>query len=160
MTGPRAVPPDAHRLDHRVLVNAPRDRVWKLVEDPAALMQWVHGMKSVAGPDGRPGGFALGATFVQRIRIGLVPTACRGEVIHFQPPSRLDVVVHHALFDLDISYRFEAVGQQTEVACEAAVHGRALGTVVPRAKVEQVTNTILKDHLGALRTLAEGRRPG
>lgn len=160
MTGSRAVPPDAHRLDHRVLINAPRERVWKLVEDPAALMQWVHGMKSVTGPDGRPGGFALGATFVQRIRIGLVPTSCRGEVIECQPPSRLAVVVHHALFDLDITYRFEAVGPQTDVTCQAAVHGRALGTVVPRAKVEEVTSAILENHLGALRALAEGRPPG
>lgn len=155
MTGPRSVPADAHRLDHRVVIAAPRSRVWQLVEDPAALMRWVHGMRSVTSADGSPGGFALGARFVQRIRIGLVPTPCRGEVTEFKPQSRLAVVVHHALFDLDITYNFAAVGQRTEVACHAAVHGRALGTVIPRAKVEEVADAILEDHLGALKALAE-----
>ena len=155
MTGSRSVPADAHRLDHRVVIEAPRGRVWQLVEDPAALMQWVHGMRSVTSADGSPGGFALGATFVQRIRIGLVPTPCRGEVTEFKPQSRLAVVVHHALFDLDIAYKFAALGQRTEVTCHAAVHGRALGTVIPRSKVEQVADEILEDHLGALKALAE-----
>ncbi len=155
MTGPRSVPADAHRLDHRVVIEAPRGRVWRLVEDPAALMQWVHGMRSVTSADGSPGGFALGATFVQRIRIGLVPTPCRGEVTEFKPQSRLAVVVHHALFDLDIGYKFAAVGHRTEVTCHAAVHGRALGTVIPRSKVEEVADEILEDHLGALKALAE-----
>jgi len=155
VTGQRSVTPEPHRLDHRVLIDAPRARVWTLVEDPAALLQWVHGMRSVTAADGSPGGFALGATFVQRIRIGLVPTACRGEVTEFQPKSKLAVVVHHALFDLDIAYQFAAVGQRTEVTCHAAVHGRALGTVLPRAKVERVADEILEDHLGALKALAE-----
>jgi uncharacterized protein YndB with AHSA1/START domain len=155
VTGQRSIPADAHRLDHRVVIAAPRGRVWKLVEDPAALMQWVHGMRSVTAADGRPGGFALGATFVQRIRIGLVPTPCRGEVTEFKPQSRLAVVVHHALFDLDIAYSFASVGQRTEVTCHAAVLGRALGTVLPRAKIERVADEILEDHLGALKALAE-----
>lgn len=155
MTGPRSVPADAHRLDHRVVIEASRSHVWRLVEDPAALMQWVHGMRSVTSADGSPGGFALGARFVQRIRIGLVPTPCRGEVTEFKPQSRLAVVVHHALFDLDIAYKFAAVGQRTEVTCHAAVHGRALGTVIPRSKVEEVADEILEDHLGALKALAE-----
>ena len=155
MTGQRSVPPVPHRLDHRVLIDAPRAHVWTLVEEPAALMEWVHGMRSVTAADGGPGAFALGATFVQRIRIGLVPTPCRGEVTEFQPQSRLAVVVHHALFDLDIGYKFVAVGQRTEVTCHAAVHGRALGAVLPRAKIERVADEILEDHLGALKALAE-----
>ena len=158
MSGPRATAPGAHRLDHRVLIEAPLNRVWQLVEDPAALMQWVHGLRSVTGADGRPGGFATGATFVQRIRIGLVPTACRGEVTEFRPRTRLAVVVHHALFDLDIAYQFAEAGQRTEVTCRAAVHGRALGTVIPQGKVEQVTGGILEEHLAALRALAERRQ--
>lgn len=138
-------------------IDAPRNRVWRLVEDPEALMQWVHGMTSVSASDGGPGGFALGATFVQRVRIGLVSSACRGEVTAFEPPSRLAVVVHHALFELDIEYDFDAIARQTEVVCVASVHGRALGTVIPRRKVEQVTFALLEEHLAALRALAEGR---
>jgi len=138
-----------------VTISAARQRVWRLVEEPEALMQWVHGLTSVSSADGGPGGFALGATFVQRVRIGLVSSACRGEVTAFEPPSRLAVVVHHALFELDIVYGFRSVARQTEVVCEAAVHGRALGTVIPRRKVEQVTFDLLEEHLAALRALAE-----
>jgi len=152
----RSTPPEAHRLEHRVVIAAPRDDVWALVEDPDALMTWVHGLRSVTAANGMPGGFALGATFVQRVRIGLVATACRGEVTAFVPPSSLAVVVHHALFDLDIEYQFAAAGRGTEVACKAAVHGRALGTVIPRAKVEAVTSALLAEHLAALQALAEG----
>jgi carbon monoxide dehydrogenase subunit G len=144
-----------HRLERRIVIAAPRDQVWGLVEDPEALMQWVHGLQSVTSASGMSGGFALGATFVQRIRIGLVPTACRGEVVECVPPGRLAVVVHHALFDLDIRYDFKAAGRRTEVSCSAAVRGRALGTVIPRHKVEEVTAGILTEHLDALRTLAE-----
>jgi len=145
----------SHRLQQRMTIDAPRDEVWGLVEDPDALMQWVHGMQSVTSASGMSGGFALGATFVQRIRIGLVPTACRGEVVACEPPSHVAVVVHHALFDLDISYDFAAAGRRTEVTCRAGVRGRALGTVIPRHKVEEVTAGILTEHLDALRTLAE-----
>jgi len=152
----RRGPAHAHRLEQRITIAAPRDQVWSLVEDPEALMQWVHGLQSVTSANGMPGGFALSATFVQRIRIGLIPTACRGEVVEFDAPSHLAVVVHHALFDLDIRYDFAAAGRRTEVACQAAVHGRALGAVIPRAKVEEVTAGILTEHLDALRTLAEG----
>lgn len=149
----------AHRLEHRVVIAAPRERVWRLVEDPAALMQWVHGLRSVTAPGGGPGGFTLGATFVQRVRIGLVATACRGEVTAFTAPSGLTVVVHHALFDLDMAYAFRAGGRRTTVSCRAAVHGRALGVVIPRTRVKEVTGRLLEDHLGALRTLAEGTQP-
>ena len=147
----------AHQLEQRIMIAAPRDDVWSLVEEPEALMQWVHGLQSVSSASGMSGGFALGATFVQRIRIGLIPTACRGEVVECVPPSRVAVVVHHALFDLDIAYDFTSVGRRTEVACQAVVRGKALGTVIPRSKVEEVTEGILTEHLEALRSLAEHR---
>ncbi len=157
MTAGRAASSGAHQLEHRVLIAAPRDRVWRLVEEPDALMQWVHGLRSVKAPDGGPGGFALGATFVQRVKIGLVPSACRGEVTVFDAPSRLAVVVHHSLFQLDIGYAFTNGGRRaTEVICQASVHGLALGTVIPRRKVEAVTSELLEEHLSALQALAEG----
>lgn len=153
----RTVPAGAHLLEHRVTIGAPRARVWRLVEDPDALTQWVHGLTSVSAAGGGPGGFALGATFVQRVRIGLVATACRGEVTLFEAPSRLAVIVHHTLFELGIAYAFDQEGRgSTVVSCEASVHGRALGTVIPRRKVEQVTSELLEEHLAALRALAEG----
>jgi len=156
VTAGRAASPGAHRLEHRVTIAAPRERVWRLVEEPAALMQWVHGLRSVKAADGRPGGFALGATFVQRVKIGLVPSACQGEVTAFEAPSRLAVVVRHALFELDIGYDFAADRRRaTEVVCRASVHGLALGTVIPRRKVEAVTSELLEEHLAALRALAE-----
>jgi len=147
---------DPHWLQHRVRIGAPRDRVWRLVEEPESLMQWVHGLRSVTAADGGPGGFALGATFVQRVKIGLVPSACQGEVTAFEAPSRLAVVVRHSLFELDIGYDFAAEGSRaTRVVCQAAVHGLALGTVIPRRKVEAVTSELLEEHLAALRALAE-----
>jgi len=156
VTAGRAASSGAHRLEHRVLIAAPRNRVWRLVEDPDALMQWVHGLRSVTARDGGPGGFALGATFVQRVKIGLVSSACNGEVTAFEAPSRLAVVVHHALFALDIGYDFAASGRQaTNVVCQASVHGLALGTVIPRRKVEAVTSELLEEHLSALQALAE-----
>lgn len=120
-------------------------------------MQWVHGLRSVSPVDGGTGGFALGATFVQRVRIGLVASACRGEVTAFEAPSQLSVLIHHALFELGMSYQFAADGRRTAVSCQAALHGRALGTVIPRAKVEAVTLELLVEHLQALQSLAEGR---
>ena len=54
---------EPHRLAHHVSIAAPRARVWRLVEEPEALVQWVHGLTAVKAPDGAPGGFALGATF-------------------------------------------------------------------------------------------------
>jgi carbon monoxide dehydrogenase subunit G len=152
----RAAEAGGHRLAHQVVIGVPRPSVWRLVEEPEALMQWVHGLRSVTSPEGRPGGFALGATFEQRIRIGMIASSCRGEVIAFDAPSSLGVQVQHALFRLVIDYRFRAAGRQTEVACSAAIEGAALGTVVPRRKVEAVTFEILEEHLAALKALAEG----
>ena len=148
MKSARSGPATPHRLEQSLIIAAPRDAVWSLVEEPESLKQWVHGLQSVTSASGMPGGFSLGATFVQRIRVGLIPTACRGEVVECVPPSRLAVVVHHALFDLDIRYEFAAEGSRTLVTCRAGVHGRAMGTVIPRHKVEEVTADILAEHLG------------
>jgi uncharacterized protein YndB with AHSA1/START domain len=155
----RAAEAGGHRLAHHVVIGAPRPSVWRLVEEPEALMQWVHGLRSVRGPEGGPGGFALGATFEQRIRIGMMASTCRGEVVAFDAPASLGVRVQHALFRLAIDYEFRATGRRTEVACSAEIEGAALGTVVPRRKVEAVTLEILEDHLAALKALAEGHAP-
>lgn len=146
-----------HRLVHEVVVAAPRPAVWRLVEDAEALKSWVPGLRSVTAPDGEPGGFGPGATFVQRVRIGLLASACHGTVTEFVSPSRLAVTVRHALFDLDIGYAFAPLGQKTRVVCEAGLRGQALGTVVPRAAVERVTAGLLEEHLASLQALAEGR---
>lgn len=156
MRGTKAAFAGPHRLEHRVGIAAPRDQVWRLVEDPEALLQWVDGLRSVTAADGGPGGFSLGATFIQKVRIGLVASACRGEVTACEAPSRLAVVVRHALFALEIDYDFVVAGRNsTEVVCRASVHGPALGTVIPRRKVEAVTLELLEEHLTALRSLAE-----
>ena len=155
MSAARAEPEGAHRLSHRVLIAAPRPKVWRLVEDPEALMQWVDGLRSVDAPPGSSGGFVLGATFVQRIRLGPVPSACQGEVIESVPPARLGVRIRHALFGLSIAYDFAAEGRRTAVSCRASVQGAVLGKVVPRHKVERVTRELLAEHLAALKALAE-----
>lgn len=119
-------------------------------------MRWVDGLRSVAAPGGGPGGFSLGATFIQRVRLGPVESACRGEVTAFDAPSRLSVLVRHRLFELGMSYTFVADGRRTEVRCDAAVRGGALGAVLSRARLEARTSELLVEHLEALRSLAEG----
>ena len=134
MKSARGRPAAAHRLEQRLVIAAPRDEVWSLVEDPDALMQWVHGLQSVTSASGMSGGFALGATFVQRIRIGLIPDRVSGRGHRVRPaesggggrPS-LAVRPRHQL-------RLRGGGRRTEVTCRAAVHGRALGTVIPAAQ--------------------------
>lgn len=144
-------------MEHEVVVAAPRPSVWRLVEDAEALRAWVPGLRSVTTPDGEAGGFRLGATFVQRVRIGLIASACHGTVTEFDSPSRLAVTVSHSLFDLDIAYGFEARGRRTRVACQATIRGRALGSVVPLSAIERVTSELLAEHLAALQALAEER---
>lgn len=146
----------AHLLEHRVRIRVPRGEVWRLVEEPDALMQWVEGLRSVSAPGGAPGGFSLGATFVQRVRIGPVGSTCHGEVTAFEAPSRLSVMVRHRLFELGMSYAFVAEGRRTEVHCAAAVEGGALGAVLSRGRVEDRISELLVEHLEALRSLAEG----
>lgn len=146
-----------HRLEHEIRLRAGVGRVWTLLEDPEAIRKWNPEIRQITPAPGGGGRLGLGATFRQRIRIGLLPTTCRGEVVASSAERRQVVVVHHALFNLTIEYLLDAVGQGTRLRCRAAIEGRGLGAAVPSAHVEGVTFALLEEHLGALKALAERR---
>jgi carbon monoxide dehydrogenase subunit G len=145
-----------HRLEHEIRLRAGISRVWTLLEDPDELRKWNPEIRHIT-PAAGGGRFGVGATFRQRIRIGLFPTTCKGEVVASSSGRRQVVVVHHALFNLTIEYLLEVVGESTRLRCRALIEGRGLGAGMPSAHIEGVTFELLEEHLEALKALAERR---
>jgi carbon monoxide dehydrogenase subunit G len=143
-----------HRLEHEIRLKAGLARVWTLLEDPDEIPKWNPEIRHIVPVPGSRR-LGVGATFRQRIRIGLLPTSCKGEVIASSPGRRQVVVVHHALFNLSIEYLLTAEGRGTRLRCRAAIEGRGLGAAMPTAHVEGVTFALLEEHLEALRALAD-----
>jgi uncharacterized membrane protein len=75
------------RIEESVEVDAPADRVWRLVEDPAALTGLDEGMSIEADPETPQGG--LRARYRVLWRVGPVPVGTDVEIVEVTPQREL-----------------------------------------------------------------------
>ena len=89
------------RIEESIEVDAPTDRVWQLVEDPAALTGLDDGLSIEADPETPEGG--LHARYRVLWRVGPVPVGADIEIVELTPGREL---AWTSLTGIDHRFRF------------------------------------------------------
>jgi uncharacterized membrane protein len=89
------------RFEESVEVDAPTNRVWKLIEDPAALTGLDDGLSIEADPETPKGG--LHARYRVLMRVGPVPIGADVEIVELTPGREL---AWTSLTGVDQRFRF------------------------------------------------------
>jgi len=72
------------RVEESIVIAAPRERVWELVDDPAGyprVLDWVTSLEP-EDPEREPG---LGSRYQMRVRVGSADVGGLVEVVEFDP---------------------------------------------------------------------------
>ncbi|MDQ4072290.1 MAG: SRPBCC family protein, partial [Actinomycetota bacterium] len=74
------------RLEEQIVVEAPREEVWRLVGDPTAYPRFMPGV-SHFDPEGPEGPAQLGARYSMHMRVGSVEAGGLVEIVEFDGPN-------------------------------------------------------------------------
>ena len=94
-------------------IEAPVDRVWRHLSDPALMAAWMAGVEAMRSADGRP--LALGSRLLFQAR-GAERTR---EVVAFEAGRQLDLRSVQGPITATYSYRLTPEGKATHVALAA-----------------------------------------
>jgi uncharacterized membrane protein len=151
------------RIEEAVEVDAPTARVWKLIEDPAALTGLDDGLSVEADPETPNGG--LHARYRVLVHVGPVPVAAQVEIVELIEGREL---AWTSLTGIDQRFRFrlrELDGGRTRLVLRFGYSSPGpLGILADLASYGRVCAT-LRRLLGAVKVEAErapaaGRRSG
>ena len=104
-------------------VDAPIERVWHALCDPAEVQAW-DGARPLAVPPGYP---HVGQHARWRSAIGPVPVTLHDRVVAVEPPVRLAARITYGFVDLDEEYRLEPDGARTRLTSHNVVRSRPPG---------------------------------
>jgi uncharacterized protein YndB with AHSA1/START domain len=96
-------------------INAPIARVFSLVDEEKNLKKWLDGLEETIFPEGYEQSKGVGTKFKQRIKEGGRVNEYDGEVIAYEKPSHLGIVLGNKHFTVKVDYRFTADGDQTRL---------------------------------------------
>jgi carbon monoxide dehydrogenase subunit G len=123
--GGRPVTVVAYAVD----LEAPPERVWQVISDPANLPHWDRHIVGVRGvPDG---GLAYGVRYAVDMRFMAVHATIRAEVREWDPPFRAKIYLS-GLLDATVTSTVEPIGDgrsRLEHVVEYRFGGGALGNV-------------------------------
>jgi uncharacterized protein YndB with AHSA1/START domain len=102
------------RFQTRVLIAAPRERVFAYLDDPELLKKWLGGFQELVFE--KPGiPRAVGTLFRLRIRAGLRATNYAGGVIAYRPPGEFGVRCETEKVAYTLTLRLVGEGEGTWV---------------------------------------------
>jgi uncharacterized protein YndB with AHSA1/START domain len=96
-------------------INAPIAKVFSLVDEEKNLKKWLDGLEETIFPEGYEQSKGVGTKFKQRIKEGARINEYDGEVIAYEKPSHLGIVLGNKHFTVKVDYRFTADGLQTRL---------------------------------------------
>ncbi len=136
-------------------IDAPIETVFDFVDDDEKLPLWLHGLEETRYPDGRDPANPVGTRFVQKIREGGRVQEYEGEVVAYEKPHHLAILIGNKSFCVRVDYRFreENGGTRLDYSCEPV---RA--TWVVRFlffAFHWLTMRILRKQMASLKELAE-----
>ena len=116
-----------------VEVDAPPERVWEVVSDPANLPHWDRHIVRVTGVP--PGGLAHGMSYVTEMRFMGVRARVRAKVLEWDPPRRAAIRLE-GLLDATVTSIVEPLPggrSRLEHVVEYRFRGGPLGDVAARS---------------------------
>ena len=102
-------------------INAPIAKVFSLVDEEKNLKKWLDGLEETIFPEGYDKAKAVGTKFKQRIKEGGRVNEYDGEVIAYEKPSHLGILLGNKHFTVKVDYRFTADGIQTRLDYQAEI---------------------------------------
>jgi uncharacterized protein YndB with AHSA1/START domain len=111
------------RVVVRVRIDAPIERVWQALCNPAEVQAW-DGAQPLAVPADYP---QPGQHARWRSAVGPLPVTLHDRVVAVEPPVRLAARITYGFVDLDEEYRAEAVDGGTVLTSENVVRSRPPG---------------------------------
>ena len=142
---------------HTMEIAVPVDRVWSLIDDSENLKQWMEGLVETTYPDGFDRRRAVGTRFVQRIREGGRVADYAGEIVAYDPPRHLGIMVGNRVFRMQVDYRLTPVAVGTRLDYSALmVEAGAVVRFMSRL-FGWLTRKILRRQMARLKAMAETR---
>lgn len=93
------------QFEKTIAINAPIDRVFRLVSDHDLAVLWMQGLEETTYPDPIDWQSPVGARFRQRIREMGKSVQYDGEVLAYDNPYRVAVRLSHPRFLMELDYR-------------------------------------------------------
>jgi uncharacterized membrane protein len=143
------------RVQRQCVIDADRDRVWKMVSDPGCYPEFMASLERWETLTDGPAG--LGARYTVHWKVGSVPIGGTVEVVEFDPPRELSWI---GIMGVSQRGRFrlrETEDGRTKVTFRLSYEsaGNLLGLIADRVAANQVGRNMSKT-LDNLRQLIEG----
>ncbi len=105
------------------VVEAPAEKVYALLSEPAGIMRWAAGVEAIDFVSGAPN--QPGSRFKQRIKEGGRVAEYDGEVVAADPPRHTAVRVGNQQFSMRIDHRLrpEGAGTRVDQTVDMTPHG-------------------------------------
>lgn len=136
-------------------IHAPIAKVFSLVDEDKNLKKWIDGLEETIFPEGYDRAKTVGTKFKQRIKEGSHINEYDGEVIAYEKPHHLAILLGNKHFTVKVEYRFTSNGTRTRLDYQAEMI-RASWFVRLMCKLfSGFTQRILDRQMKKLKELAE-----
>jgi carbon monoxide dehydrogenase subunit G len=144
------------KADYTLEMNAPIEKAFEAVSDPAKQKIWMEGLEETIYPspldsDGNP----VGTKFKQRIREGRSVNEYDGEVTAYDKPNHLGVRVGNRQFTVLVDYRFASTDSGTRLNYTADLRFHTVIARVMGVLFSWFTRRILDQQMKRLKDVAE-----
>ena len=140
---------------HAMVIAAPIERVWALIDDAENLKRWMEGLVETTYPDGFDRSRAVGTRFVQLIREGGRIAEYAGEIVAYDPPAHLGITVGNSVFRMRVDYRLAEVPGGTRMDYSALMVDAGRIVRFMSRLFGWLTRRILRKQMARLRAMAE-----
>lgn len=138
-----------------MVVTAPVERVWELIDDEENLKRWMDGLVDTSYPDGLDRARPVGTRFVQRIREGGRITEYEGVVTAHDRLKHLGIEIGNRMFTMAVDYRLTSVPEGTRLDYSAVMRRGGGFIRVMTMLFGWLTRKILRKQMAKLKALAE-----
>jgi len=133
------------KLTYNFEINAPVGKAFEFVNDSDKLKLWMKGLEKIEVISENDSDNPVGTKFRQHIRKGGKILHYDGEILEYNYPNLLGVMIESDMFSIHTTYNFESVEKVTKVFYESDINfkKRAAG-FIGKMLVWSVKRTLVK----------------